>query len=192
MKAWWQLFSRALTPTECSVIVQRGHDALPQAATVGHGGGVRVDERIRVSQTAWFARWDAGLLPLFERLRLMGKMANANAFGLNLDDFYECQFTIYDSANQGHYHKHIDNCWKPDPAKAKAFERKMSMVVQLSTPESYEGGRLELENDPLTDDKFRDQGDVIFFPSWNRHAVAPVTAGVRYSLVGWFVGPSVS
>jgi PKHD-type hydroxylase len=191
MDAWWQLFTNALTPTECASIVQRGLDAAPKPATVGHGGTAGVNEGIRVSQTAWFPRWDAGLLPIFERLRIMGRQANAYAFGLDIDDFYECQFTVYDSARQGHYHKHIDNCWKPEPGKGRMFERKLSMVVQLSARDSYVGGRLELDHDKLPDDKFREQGDAIFFPSWNPHAVTPVTAGVRYSLVAWFMGQRI-
>jgi PKHD-type hydroxylase len=189
MKAWWQLFEKALTPEECARIVHRGMSAVPQAATVGHGGTTGVNENIRVSQTAWLPRSDAELMPIFHRLYLMGKQANAYAYGLDLDDFQEVQFTVYDSARKGHYNKHIDLNWKPDHGKERAFQRKMSMVVQLSTPESYDGGRLELENDPLPADTFRNQGDVIFFPSWNPHAVTPVTSGVRYSLVSWFLGP---
>ena len=189
MKAWWQLFPKAMTAQQCATLIERGQAARPSNATVGHGGGVRVDESIRVSSTAWLDRADVALLPIFTRLRLLGGQANANAFGFDLDDFHEVQFTVYDSGNRGHYHKHIDNCWKPEPTKTKPFERKMSMVVQLSTPESYEGGRLELENDPLPADLFTHQGDVIFFPSFNPHAVTPVTSGVRYSLVSWFQGP---
>ena len=34
-------------------------------------------------------------------------------------------------------------------------------------------------------------GDIIFFTSGMEHRVAPVTKGVRYSLVNWFVGPPV-
>ena len=34
-------------------------------------------------------------------------------------------------------------------------------------------------------------GDIIFLPSGMEHRVAPVTKGVRYSLVNWFVGPPV-
>ena len=34
-------------------------------------------------------------------------------------------------------------------------------------------------------------GDIIFFCSGMEHRVAPVTKGIRYSLVNWFVGPPV-
>lgn len=192
MKAWWQLFPSAVTPAECANLVKAGLEMIPSPATVGHGGSPGVNKNIRVSETAWFQRWDPRFMPLFHRLHLMGKQANAWAFGLDLDDFYEIQFTVYDSKNQGHYHKHIDNCWKPAPGKdERMYERKMSMVLQLSAPDSYTGGRLELDEDPLPEGMFTGQGDVIFFPSWNPHAVTPVTDGIRYSLVAWFMGPKV-
>lgn len=189
MKAWWQHFSKALSPAECAIVTAVGYEKLPRPATVGYGGTPGVDENIRVSKTSWISRWEPRTLEIFHRLWLMGKYANANAFGLELDDFYECQFTVYDAENKGHYHKHIDNHWKPDPAKEKSFHRKMSMVVLLSDRLSYQGGRLELENDKLPDGVFTEQGDAIFFPAWNPHAVTEVTEGVRYSLVAWFVGP---
>jgi hypothetical protein len=35
-----------------------------------------------------------------------------------------------------------------------------------------------------------DQGTAIFFPSYVKHGVKPVTKGTRYSLVCWVVGPN--
>jgi PKHD-type hydroxylase len=32
-------------------------------------------------------------------------------------------------------------------------------------------------------------GSVIVFPSDTEHRVTPVTKGIRYSLVAWFLGP---
>jgi len=37
--------------------------------------------------------------------------------------------------------------------------------------------------------EMREQGTVIFFPSFTRHAALPVTAGKRYSVAAWFDGP---
>ena len=63
------------------------------------------------------------------------------------------------------------------------------MVLQLSPAEDYEGGRLELLQGGLSNDVFRDRGDLIFFPSFNKHRVTEVTKGRRLSLVTWFTGP---
>ena len=34
-----------------------------------------------------------------------------------------------------------------------------------------------------------EEGSIIVFPSFVEHRVTPVTEGIRYSLVSWFVGP---
>jgi PKHD-type hydroxylase len=67
--------------------------------------------------------------------------------------------------------------------------RKLSLSVQLSEPEDYEGGSLLLYNgeEPMTLPKTRGTG--LFFPSYSLHEVTPVTKGIRYSLVAWFLGP---
>lgn len=191
MKAWWQHIQRGLSQQECEAIIRCGLESAPKEATVGHGGTCKVDPNIRVSKVAWISRWDYRLLSLFHKLDLMGRQANAYAFGLTLDTFYEMQFTVYDAAREEHYHWHTDNCWKPNPIGDRVFERKMSMVVQLSKPDDYDGGRLKLKNDPLPPEVFYNQGDVIFFPAFNEHCVTPVTRGTRYSLVSWFMGPKI-
>lgn len=68
--------------------------------------------------------------------------------------------------------------------------RKLSFVLQLSDPDSYEGGNLQLMDEggkcyfaP------RQRGAMILFDSRTQHRVLKVTKGVRKSLVGWTVGP---
>ena len=68
--------------------------------------------------------------------------------------------------------------------------RKLSFVIQLSNPEDYEGGNLQL----LSEDgkKYfapRQRGTIIIFDSRTQHRVLKVTKGRRKSLVGWIVGP---
>jgi predicted 2-oxoglutarate/Fe(II)-dependent dioxygenase YbiX len=38
-------------------------------------------------------------------------------------------------------------------------------------------------------EEMRQQGTVIFFPSFVRHAALPVTEGKRHSIAAWFDGP---
>lgn len=68
--------------------------------------------------------------------------------------------------------------------------RKLSFVVQLSDPDDYEGGNLQLLDEG--GGKYiapRRRGTVILFDSRTQHRVLKVTKGVRKSLVGWTVGP---
>jgi len=80
----------------------------------------------------------------------------------------------------------------------KGLVRKLSIIVQLSDPEDYEGGdiyfsrppkdgRLDAEGETIP--QFREKGSVIVFPSYVRHKVSPVTKGIRKSATAWICGP---
>ena len=68
--------------------------------------------------------------------------------------------------------------------------RKLSFVLQLSDPDDYEGGNLQLL-DESGKSYFapRKRGCVILFDSRTQHRVLPVKSGLRKSIVGWTVGP---
>tara|TARA_B100000035_G_scaffold271965_1_gene247077 strand:- start:718 stop:1338 length:621 start_codon:yes stop_codon:yes gene_type:complete len=68
--------------------------------------------------------------------------------------------------------------------------RKLSFVLQLSDPDDYEGGNLQLIDE--TGKCYfapRQRGTVILFDSRTQHRVLKVTKGTRKSIVGWTVGP---
>ena len=68
--------------------------------------------------------------------------------------------------------------------------RKLSFVVQLSDPDDYEGGNLQLlDENGNSYIAPRQRGAVILFDSCTSHRVLKVTKGTRKSLVGWTVGP---
>ncbi len=68
--------------------------------------------------------------------------------------------------------------------------RKLSFSLQLSDPDDYEGGNVQLldENNKIYVAP-RQRGSIIFFDSRTKHRVLKVTKGVRKSIVGWVVGP---
>ena len=68
--------------------------------------------------------------------------------------------------------------------------RKLSFVLQLSDPDDYEGGNLQLlDEGGKTYIAPRQRGTVILFDSRTMHRVLPVKSGLRKSIVGWTVGP---
>lgn len=91
------------------------------------------------------------------------------------------QLARYDSTDHGFYGWHTD-------FGRVAPNRKISISVQLSAPENYEGGDLELlfDGEPYKAEK--DRGTLIAFPSFVAHRVTPVTRGTRWSLVAWVSG----
>ena len=60
------------------------------------------------------------------------------------------------------------------------------MTCLLSPPNEFEGGDLQLIKE--SNSVKLKQGQIIFFASFIRHRVAPVTRGNRKSLVMWFGG----
>lgn len=68
--------------------------------------------------------------------------------------------------------------------------RKLSFVLQLSNPDDYEGGNLQLLDEAgRSYIAPRKRGTVILFDSRTQHRVLKVKKGTRKSLVGWVVGP---
>lgn len=137
----------------------------------------------RSSQVAWIypgadTNW------IYETLTWNINTVNKDKFNYELSHIEPLQFTEYDSHYQGFYSKHLDM------GSGAGGSRKLSFVLQLSNPADYEGGelKLHLSEEPMTLPK--DQGKLLFFPSWALHEVTPVTKGTRYSLVGWIAGPA--
>ena len=122
-------------------------------------------------------------------MELLFNEANRNAFGFDLKMFTEIQFTEYSEKDLGTYDWHHDTAW----VSPKLFRRKLSLVIQLTDPDEYEGGRFEISKDDCTEcpdpEKLKPKGTVIIFPSFLRHRVTPVTKGTRNSLVSWMEGP---
>jgi hypothetical protein len=92
------------------------------------------------------------------------------------------QYLEYQPGN-GHFDRHND--YSHDPADSP---RKLTVILQLSTPEDYDGGRLHvygLEPEELP----YERGSILLFPSFLYHSVSPVVRGVRRALVCWVGGP---
>lgn len=80
--------------------------------------------------------------------------------------------------------------WHQDLGKFISSRRKLSLCIQLSSPDDYEGGSVEFfRNDDSAAACPRDRGTVVIFPAWMMHRVTPITRGVRWSLVAWVEGP---
>lgn len=78
--------------------------------------------------------------------------------------------------------------WEVDLGPAFTSSRKLGFILQLSDPNSYDGGDVILHNVPTDADGMRAQGTLIVFPSYWLHRVSAVTKGHRHSIVGWVHG----
>ena len=106
------------------------------------------------------------------------------AFQVALNRQAEMQFVEYSAIKSDHYDWHHDVQWSGE----SGIDRKLSITVQLSGSDEYEGGNFEFD-ELKTNADFRSKGTVLVFPSYLRHKIHPVTAGTRRALVAWFFGP---
>ena len=107
------------------------------------------------------------------------------------------QITRYKKGGFYYFHKdgkgdHLSAYDMPDSEFLHGNVRKLSMTVLLN--DNYEGGEFQFatygkEECTIDTPEFNKTGMIIVFPSDIEHRVAPVTKGIRYSLVTWFLGP---
>ena len=120
-----------------------------------------------------------GLL-LFNHILIANTKANWN---FDIDLIEGVQIGEYPVG--GHYDWHTDqDVYYNDGSD---IQRKLSLSLFLSDPDTYEGGDLLL--DGIETPIIKKQGSIIIFPSSLKHTVTPVTSGVRYSAVTWARGP---
>ena len=79
--------------------------------------------------------------------------------------------------------------WHLDFGAGEISARKLSMTVQLTDPETYEGGDLQFMINKEVINAPKEKGTIIIFPSFIMHRVTPITRGMRQSIVGWVSGP---
>jgi PKHD-type hydroxylase len=160
-------------------------DAVPlTAATIAKPAGSVVDEGFRGARVGWVHPGSA-TRPLYDQLATLATRANDEAFGFDLVGFAEpLQYTVYEAPSVG-YDWHFDMLQVPSE-----LQRKLSLTVQLSDGDEYEGGDLELRDGYNVVKAPRGLGCLVAFPGWALHRVTPVTRGVRRSLVAWIGGPS--
>lgn len=79
--------------------------------------------------------------------------------------------------------------WHLDFGAGAISARKLSMTIQLSESDEYEGGDLQFMMNQKIVNAPRKKGTIIIFPSFIMHRVTPITKGTRQSIVGWVSGP---
>ena len=133
----------------------------------------RVDHSIRDSRIAWIhpnteTHW------LFSRAILVFKSS------LPFSSLQSMQYTVYDSKGS-HYDWHRDVGSGDEIMKARINVA----VLQLSNPNEYKGGVLQIKYEDQVIDVMKTKGMVTTFPIQLEHKVTPVTSGVRKTLIMW-------
>jgi PKHD-type hydroxylase len=154
------------------------HAPLLAEGTLSSG---RIDANLRRSRVVFLGQ-EQKYAWLYERLWTAVQVCNTQCFDVDVTSVEtNVQVARYDSAESGFYDWHFDF----GPAKPL---RKLSISVQLSNSEDYDGGDLELLYGNVPTKLDRTRGAFIIFPSFMLHRVTPVTRGTRWSLVAWILG----
>jgi len=171
------------TPEQCKMIIEAGRAEPRNDAAVGMGDNIkggRVETNTRTSHISWipFEKMN-GMYKDIEKIMIT---TNGNHFGFDGMTINEmAQYTEYPEG--GFYQWHVDNDVN---MQHEPPVRKISMTLLLSPESEFEGGDLELISEGKVA-KLK-QGHAVFFASFIRHRVKPVTRGRRQSLVMWFGG----
>tara|TARA_Y200000002_G_scaffold374897_1_gene376332 strand:- start:473 stop:1036 length:564 start_codon:yes stop_codon:yes gene_type:complete len=176
---------KAISADLCNLIVETGKKITFERAQTGNGE----DPVNRKSSISWL-NGSMRYLEIYQPIQSLINEVNSKFYYFDLTELEPFQITKYHEKNQGYYKPHIDGLY--DNVPKGNYVRKLSLSIQLSNPENYEGGTFEFPDDEekfILDDSM-EQGTAIFFPSYMEHGVKPVTKGTRYSLVVWTGGPS--
>ena len=184
-------FENAFTDDEIKKIQEESMKVPPEVAKTGQND--TTNDGIRKSEIRWLhgnvAYTDGDnvytgddFVWLYKRLWTMIEEANRNLWNFNLSHGRDAiQHTIYKEGG-GHYD------WHMDVGHGMQRQRKVSLTVQLTDPEEYEGGELQLWRGQNSLNAPRGKGTVVLFPSYMMHRVTEVTKGTRASLVLWVGG----
>ena len=198
----WYYFIDAIPPEKCDEIIELGHQLKFEEGTAGINeveltteerkiGRIQVHgkSRFRDSGTAFTDNQD-----LYDLVFPFMMHANHEAgWSFDIVSCESPQITEYKKGQYYNWHQDGtsdrlavyrkeevgDNKWK------LGYVRKLSMTILLN--DGYKGGQLQFQS--IINPPIKSKGSIIIFPSSLLHRVTPVTKGVRYSVVVWFLGP---
>ena len=201
----WFIFDQVLDKKTCNKIKRLARNNWQESSVdtskgtsveerkTGRKGDFKPDPKTRISDVAWVTdQW------VYDTIWPFMQEANQKAgWGYHIKAAESMQITRYRKGGFYYFHQdgngdHLSAYHNPQNAFMHGHVRKLSMTTLLS--DSYEGGEFQFatygkEECNISTPEFSKVGSIVVFPSSMEHRVAPVTKGIRHSLVTWFVGP---
>ena len=182
---FWKI-EQEFDETFCSTLIEIGTSLQTQTGEIEEE--TRINTDLRYSHISWINVPELSSV-MFEYFR----KANAHA-GWNFDirGIEPLQFSTYEPDMFYGWHTYTGLLFNSGTDET----RKLSMSISLN--EEYEGGDFEFSwgkpSKPykkriIPEPSLNKKGTILIFPSLLWHRIKPVIAGVRYSLVGWSIGP---
>ena len=172
--------------------VDTSKDTTDEERKTGKKDDYKSDPKTRISDVSWANdQW------LYDIIWPFMLQANDEAgWRYDIKAAESAQITRYKKGGFYNFHHdgmgdHLSTYNDPTNAFVHGHVRKLSMSVMLN--DNFDGGafefasygREECEITPIE----ATAGSVIVFPSSMEHRVTPITKGIRYSVVCWFLGP---
>ena len=171
-------FENGFTTQEIDTIVNGSLEYEFQKAIIMDEGNT---DKFRKSNIKWLpfdSKWEW----VIDKIMSQVTEANKTIWNFDLKSIIDnIQYTEYEG-NGGHYDWHLDI------GPGSISHRKISITIQLSDPEEYVGGDLQIMTGSEYTTVPRGKGTVVIFPSFLLHRVVPLTSGNRKSLVLWVGG----
>jgi PKHD-type hydroxylase len=173
-------FNNFFSEEEVEKIRSLWSEDLAKNAAVNNAGKEEMRDELRKSQIMFIKPgindW------IYDRLSQACIQTNTNRYKFDITGFQtELQLANYSNTD------FFD--WHMDFGAGDISNRKLSITVQLSDSNEYEGGDLQFMINQNIVNAPREKGTAIIFPSFALHRVTPVTKGSRKSIVGWIAGP---
>ena len=201
----WYIFQEALDKKTCNKIkrlvkdtweeswVDTSKDTTDEERITGKKGDYKLNPEQRISDIAWVRdQWVYDTIWPF-----MEEANQKTGWRYDIKAAESMQITRYKKGGFYNFHRdgagdHLSAYDRPDNKFMHGHVRKLSMTVLLNS--NYSGGEFQFttyskEECNISTPEFNKVGSIIVFPSAMEHRVAPITKGIRYSLVIWFLGP---
>ncbi len=173
----------AISKEDCDTLIKIYEDTeWCDSHVVGHGDDLIQYDNLRRSKVKWLKHNSFFTRAIWSYMLEI----NSKHLGYILTGYEEPQLTRYTVGD--YFDWHIDTLYDDS-----APPRKLSAILQLSKPEDYKGGELQLWNGDLDPEKLpiMEQGSFIIVRSEEWHRITKLTEGIRYSIVFWATGPKL-
>ena len=175
----WVYATHRLPAAACNALIKLGR-SFPEEPPTVVGQDVLREHRVG---TVHMLPMQARTRDVYNLLWAVAEDATRRYYRLTLSGITRWPHYVEYHAGRGHFDWHND--YSHEQAESP---RKLTVIIQLSAPDEYEGGNLEVFG-AIPSQLPRARGTIVCMPSFVPHRVTAVTAGVRRVIVAWIAGP---
>lgn len=114
----------------------------------------------------------------FINIREVTKTSNTDIFDFSLLGIIDQDYPqVFRYSETDFYKMHMD-------LNPMAPSRKITFIINLTDPTTYQGGDLQFLNINAESSLLKEQGSCLIFPSYMAYEISPVTKGTKHIIIG--------